>query len=128
MTSAIVVDDDRDTLQAFCNLLDAVKIDVVGKGKKGKEALSLYKSLKPDVVFMDIMMPEYDGFYGLKTIKEFDKDAIVLIVTGSVSEDTEIRSKEHNPSAIVYKPFDVSELLKTVEDLLSKRQAKMVTN
>lgn len=67
--NAIVVDDDKNVRSVFTELLQIAKFNVVGTGTNGKEAYELYRNLSPDVVFIDALMPEYDGFYGLGRIK-----------------------------------------------------------
>jgi len=66
---AVVIDDDQDTLDLFCDLLATHDIHVVGKGYNGKEAVFLFQKLKPDVVFLDVSMPVYDGLYALEKLE-----------------------------------------------------------
>ena len=70
MTSAIVVDDDFDTVEVFSEFLSLRDIDVLGKAYDGMEGLKLFEEKHPDIVFSDIWMPEYDGFYLLNNLKE----------------------------------------------------------
>ena len=87
---ALVVEDDKDVKDVFVELLQLSKDDVIGKGSNGKEAIELYKKLHPDIVFIDVLMPEYDGFYGLEKIKEYDPKAIVVMVTGSENSEEKL--------------------------------------
>ena len=87
---ALVVEDDKDVKDVFVELLQLSKVDVIGKGSNGKEAIELYKKLHPDIVFIDVLMPEYDGFYGLEKIKEYDPKAIVVMVTGSENSEEKL--------------------------------------
>ncbi len=63
MIRAVVVDDDKDTVALFAEILQSNHIEVVGKGYNGQEAAFLYQKLKPDVIFLDVIMPVYDGIY-----------------------------------------------------------------
>jgi len=60
MIRAVVVDDDKDTVALFSEILLGNNINVVGKGYNGQEAAFLYQKLKPDVIFLDVIMPVYD--------------------------------------------------------------------
>lgn len=111
----MVVDDNKDVRGVFTELLQIAKISVVGTGTNGKEAARLYEKLKPDIVFMDAMMPEYDGFYGLDRIREYDPGAIVVIVSGSYN--AEDRLENCSASAILPKPIEMNKVIDVVNKL-----------
>ena len=70
MIRAVVVDDDKDALQLFSELLISNGIKIVGKGHNGQDAVFLYQKLKPDILFLDVLMPVYDGIYAVKKIRD----------------------------------------------------------
>ena len=70
MTSVIVIDDNEDIVSSMSDLLEFHKIDVIGTGSNGLECVELYDTLRPDVVLLDLQMPEYDGLYALRKIRE----------------------------------------------------------
>jgi sugar-specific transcriptional regulator TrmB/CheY-like chemotaxis protein len=104
--TALVVDDDPDTVEMFSDYLENKGVDVVGKAKDGKEGLEMYKELKPDVIFLDVIMPNYDGFYTLQKIREIDEDAKIIMVTADFSPTTKKKLKELKATDIIYKPYD----------------------
>lgn len=114
MVRAIVVDDDVDTVEVFCEYLEIKDISVIGRGYNGKTAYELYLNLKPDVVLLDVMMPEYDGFYGLENIKNTDPNAKVIMVTADLTYDTERKLKALNASAVIYKPYEIDSVIETI--------------
>jgi len=118
LVTSIIVDDDFDTVEVFSEYLELSNIDVVGKGYNGKEAVDLYQKLKPDVVFLDVLMPEYDGFYALKKIRQLDHDAKIIMVTASLTSQTSDQLKDLNASAIIYKPYDINNIIETVHRVL----------
>jgi len=120
LVTSIVVDDDFDTVEVFTEYLELKDIDVVGKGYNGKEAVSLYKTLKPDVVFLDVLMPDYDGFYALEKIRQLNPDSKVIMVTASLTAQTEDLLKELNASAVIYKPYDIDNVIETVHRVLKQ--------
>lgn len=119
MIRAIVVDDDKETVALFSELLSSNNIEVIGKGYNGQEAAFLYQKLKPDVVFLDIVMPVYDGIYGITKIRGMDPDAVVIITTNQMTINAQIALNKFKPSAIIKEPIDVNEIIKTVNQLCS---------
>jgi len=119
MIRAIVVDDDKETLVLFSEILSSNGVEVVGKGYNGQEAAFLYQKLKPDVVFLDVMMPVYDGLYGISKIRDMNPDAIVIITTNQMTINSQIALNKLRPSAIIKEPVDVNEIIKKVTQLCS---------
>ena len=115
MTSVIVVDDDRDTVEVFCEYLSIKDIQVLGRGYDGKAAVDLYKEHKPDIVLLDVMMPDYDGFYGLEQIRKHDPNAKIIMVTADLTSDTEKKLVELKASAMIYKPYEIDSVIETIE-------------
>ena len=115
MTSVIVVDDDRDTVEVFCEYLSIKNIQVLGRGYDGKAAVDLYKEHKPDIVLLDVMMPDYDGFYGLEQIRKFDPEAKIIMVTADLTSDTEKKLVDLKASAMIYKPYEIDSVIETIE-------------
>ena len=96
-------------------------IKVIGKGYDGLEAVELYKKLRPDATFLDVMMETYDGLYGLEKIREIQKDAFVIMVTADLTNDTHDRLVALDASSIVYKPYDINEIMHILNKLSSMR-------
>ena len=104
--TAIVIDDDPDAVEMFSDYLENKGVNVIGKAKDGKEGFELYKKLKPDVVFLDVIMPNFDGFYTLQKIREIDSNAKIIMVTADFSPSTKKKLKDLKASDIIYKPYD----------------------
>ena len=120
LTSVIVVDDDNTLVKVFEQYLKLNNINVLGHCYDGKEAVTLYEKLKPDVVLLDIMMPHHDGFYALEKIKEIDPNAKVIAVTADLTADTEKKLANLKVSGIIYKPYDMKDILKTIENVANQ--------
>lgn len=101
----------------FSEYLLAVDVDVLAKGKNGLEALQLYEKHHPDVVLMDMLMPLYDGVYGLKKIRESDPNAKVIMVTASISADIQKELQENGAQAIIWKPYEMDNVLQVIEQV-----------
>ncbi|MBI3623382.1 response regulator [Candidatus Pacearchaeota archaeon] len=118
--TAIVIDDDLDTLNFFGEYLEIKNVTVLGKGFNGKEAVQLYSKLKPDVVFLDVLMDDYDGFYALERIRWIDPSAKVIMVTADLSTKTEDRLRKLDASAVIYKPYDINQITNEIERLFQQ--------
>jgi len=120
--TAIVIDDDRVSVQLFIDLLRMFGVKVLASGFDGKDAVRLYKKYCPNIIFIDMMMPEYDGFYALEGIRKFNPHAKIVAVTADFTPETATRLKELNISAVVYKPFDIQDIKRV---LYEKYKIKM---
>lgn len=110
----VAVDDEEDTLDSICQTLEIGGLDVVGKGHDGEEAYQLYKTLQPDVIILDMNMPNYDGGYALEKIKQDYPEAKVIVVTAF----TDYTFEQAKASAIISKPYDFEPFLDTVKKVV----------
>ena len=122
----LVVDDNHDILALFSELLRLKNFEVVGQAHSGKEAVRLYNDLRPDIVFLDVAMPDGDGIYALENIRSINPTAIVIMVTSDIAPATAERLEQLRASAVVYKPFDISDVIKVVKVLLEKTNASQL--
>jgi two-component system chemotaxis response regulator CheY len=120
--TAIVVDDDIDTLDVFCEFLGLSQFRIVGKAYNGEKVAELYSKFKPDVVFLDVMMDNYDGIYALDQIRKVNPDAIVIMVTADLRKDTNEKLERLQASAVIYKPFDINSVVDLVRNLVCSQK------
>ena len=118
--TAIVIDDNRDAVEMFCEYLDLVGIEVAGTGHDGNQAVELYKKLEPEIVFLDIMMPKYDGLYGLEQIRKIDAHSKIIILTGDMKQETAKKLHALRPTGVLYKPYDFKELKQMIHDVKTR--------
>lgn len=79
MARILIVDDAKFMRLTLSNILTRANHEVVGEGENGKEAIRLYRELDPDLVTMDITMPEMNGLDAVKEIKkEFPQAKIIM--------------------------------------------------
>ena len=116
-TTVIVIDDDPDTAELLSEYLEIKGIKVLGKGFDGKEAVELYSKLKPDIVFIDVMMPNYDGFFGLEQIRKLDPHSKIIMATADLTADTSRLLDELKATAIIYKPYEFNDIMTIIEKL-----------
>ncbi|MDR1119180.1 MAG: response regulator [Bifidobacteriaceae bacterium] len=114
-TRRVVVAEDDALIR-----LDAVEIlreagfDVVGEAANGEEAVALAEELKPDVVVMDIKMPQMDGLTAAERIGK-DRIAPVVMLTAFSQKELVDRAKDAGAMAFVVKPFTQADLLPAIE-------------
>jgi len=109
--TAIVIDDDYDTVDTFSELLENHQISIVGKGYNGREAIDLFSKYSPDVVFVDIMMPEGSGFHAIRNIKKINDNAKIIVVTADLKPYTHDKLMALNVHGLVYKPLDIDKIV-----------------
>ena len=119
--NAIVIDDDVDVRDLFVELLKMNEIDIVGIGSNGKDALELYKLHNPDIVFIDYIMPEYDGLYGAEKIKEFNPHAKIVLVSGSYFEKGKL---DNLVNTILKKPIEINDVVSTINKMICTMNVK----
>ena len=116
--TAIVVDDDHDTVEVFSDLLQILQIKVIGKGYDGKDAVELSQKLRPGLVILDVYMPKYDGFYALEKIREINPKAKVMMITAEAFLETKSKLEKLKPTALVHKPTSTNKILEIVSNLM----------
>lgn len=115
--TAIIADDDKDSIDVFYEYLQMLNVDVVGIAYHGMAAVDLYRQTKPDIVFLDLMMPKYDGIFALENIRKIQSDANVVIITGNLSSDSEQRLENLKPIKVISKPFEVAQIMDVIENI-----------
>ena len=111
------VDDEKETIQLFSELLTSNGIKVVGKDYNGQDAVFLYQKLKPDVLYLDILMPVYDGIYAIKHIRDAHPDAKIIAIYDKLNVGKEIELNRLKPSEIIREPIDVDDILRKTHKL-----------
>jgi len=106
MVSCIVIDDDPDIVKLFCELLEVSKIDVLAKGNDGKQAVELYDKFKPDVLFVDLSMPNFNGEYAIKNIRGSYPDAKIILLTGDSENESHLQ-ETLKADHVLHKPFNI---------------------
>ena len=117
-TRAIVIDDDKDTVDVYQEYLDIKGINVIGVGYNGKEAVELYQKQSPDIVLLDVMMPEYDGFFALSNIKKLDQDSKIIMATADKTKESREKITSLDADALIYKPYEIDTVLDTINRVL----------
>jgi len=110
---AIVIDDEELARAHLCKMLRDADVDVVAEGESGLEALNLAEALRPDILFLDIQMPDMTGMQTAVAIENFDFKARVVFVTGY--SEFAIEAFEREAFDYLIKPVAPERLARTID-------------
>ena len=105
MKNVLIVDDSRTSRRILRDILDRAGYKIVGEAINGKEGVEMYEKLLPDIVTMDITMPEMDGIEALRAIRKSHPDAVVVMVTAAGQKDKMMEAVKIGAAEFVSKPF-----------------------
>lgn len=115
MANVLVVDDALFMCMNIKQMLERHGHTMIGQASNGIEAIEKYKELNPDVVIMDITMPEMNGIDALRHIKEYDANAKVIICSAMSQQKLLAQAIELGVSNFIVKPFKEDFLIYAVE-------------
>lgn len=115
MSKRLLITDDAMIIRAM--IRDAATQagwEVVGEATNGAEAVELYRSLKPDLVTLDLVMPEFDGLHALREIRKIDAAARVVIVSAINQKPALRETLRLGACDFLVKPFAKPLLIETI--------------
>lgn len=118
--SILVVDDAAFMRMMIKNILTKEGYNVVGEAENGKEAVTLYEKLKPDLVTMDITMPEMDGIEGVKAIRQTDPEARIVMCSAMGQQAMVMEAIQAGAKDFIVKPFQQERILQAIERVLAR--------
>jgi two-component system, NarL family, response regulator DegU len=119
----VLIADDRPIFRAGVQgmLRDFPEIDIVGEAVTGRQAVERSRRLKPDVILMDLNMPEMGGIAATRAIKEEDPERVVLALTVSEAEEDIVEMVAAGASGYVLKDVDPASLARSIQDAYAGR-------
>ncbi len=120
MSKIMLVDDAAFMRMMLKNTLTQAGYGDFVEAQDGAEAVSKYDVEKPDLVIMDITMPNMDGLQALKKIREADPSAKVVMCTAMGQESMVVDAIKSGAKDFVVKPFNAERITQTVNNILGK--------
>lgn len=111
----MIVDDALFSRKLTRRILEGAGYEVIAEVESGHEARQKYLETQPQVVLMDIVMPKMDGISALRSIKEIDPDARIVIVSSIGSRDQVLQALKAGAASFILKPFQPNQLIQAVE-------------
>lgn len=116
----LIVDDAAFMRMMLRDILTKNGYEVAGEAENGAQAIERYKEVKPDLVTMDITMPEMDGITAVREIKKLDPHARIVMVSAMGQQAMVIEAIQAGALDFVVKPFQPDRVIEAVKKALSR--------
>lgn len=120
MPKVLIVDDAAFMRMMLKDILMKNGYEIVGEVSNGVEAIAAYKEMTPDIVTMDITMPEMDGITAVKEIKKIDPKAKIVMVSAMGQQALVIEAIKAGALDFIVKPFQPDRVLEALNKALSQ--------
>lgn len=116
----LIVDDNAFMRRMLKDILENNGFQVVGEAGNGQEAINLYQQLKPDLVTMDITMPDMDGVEAVENILNIDPNARIIMVSAMNQRIFVMKAIQLGAKDYVTKPFQQERILQSIKRVLAR--------
>lgn len=120
MSKVLIVDDAAFMRMTIRKIVEKHGFTVVGEAENGVAGVRMYKETLPDIVTMDITMPEMSGIDALKAIRQCDANAKVVMVTAMGQEGMVKEAVLQGAKSFIVKPFKEDHVIQTINRLMGK--------
>ncbi|MFZ5650399.1 MAG: response regulator [Bacillota bacterium] len=117
----MIVDDAAFMRMMIKNILLKNGYEVAGEAENGKMAVNMYSETRPDLVTMDITMPEMDGIDAVKAIRSMDSSASIIMCSAMGQQSMVMDAIQAGAKDFIVKPFQQDRLLQAIERVLSRK-------
>jgi two-component system chemotaxis response regulator CheY len=118
MAKILIVDDAAFMRMMLKDILTKNGYEVVGEASDGNEAVAKFQELKPDLVTLDITMPNKDGIQALKDIKAIDPNALCVMCSAMGQQSMVIEAIQSGAKDFIVKPFQADRVLESIHKVL----------
>lgn len=116
----LIVDDSNIIRNKIARAMGSYGLEIVGMAPNGETALQLFSQIRPQVVTMDLTMPEMDGIECIRKIHAIDPSVRILVVSALADKATAIQALKEGAQGFLCKPFTEDELTEAIGELLSE--------
>ncbi len=118
---SVAIVDDNDMMRAILRgMLRGEAFDVVGEARNGTLAVDLAERLKPDIICMDVMMPEKNGLEAMAEIKAARPETQIVMITSNADPETVQDAIQNGAAGFIIKPFNAARVLDTLEKVAAR--------
>lgn len=118
MARVLIVDDAAFMRMMIKDILEKNGFEVIGQAANGLQAVEMYKAEKPDVVTMDITMPDMDGIEAVKNIKAFDPSAKIIMCSAMGQQSMVMDAIRAGAKDFIVKPFQHDRVLEAIKKVI----------
>lgn len=115
MARVLIVDDASFMRMAIKDIITKAGHEVVAEANNGNAAVNKYKEVKPDIVTMDITMPEMNGIEAVKAIRQFDPEANIIMCSAMGQQAMVVDAVKAGAKDFIVKPFDKDKVLASLQ-------------
>ena len=118
MAKVLLVDDSRTSRKILRGILEENGHEVIEEADNGEDGVRKYKEVKPDITTMDITMPVMDGLEALRQIRDYDKNAKVVMVTAAGQKAKMLDAVKYGAVEFLAKPFESEQIIRIINKVM----------
>ncbi|MCD6460389.1 response regulator [bacterium] len=116
----MIVDDSSFVINKLRNIAEKAKFQIVGIANDGFEALTMFKECNPDVITMDINMPNMDGLATMKLIRQMNPNIKIIMLSSMSTKDKVIEALKYGAKNFITKPFSPERVVAVITQVANK--------
>ena len=124
LNKVLIVDDSSIICKLLHNYLEKLNFEIIGIASSGKEALELFEEKAPDIVTLDLSMPDMTGFEVLETLLERKKETKVIMISGITDKANGLKALKAGAVSFIIKPFTFEKIKQRFEKLAQNSNNK----
>ena len=123
---SVMIVDDNDMMRGILRgMLRGEHYEIIGEARNGSVAVEMADRLKPDIICLDVLMPEKDGLEALVEIKSARPETEVVMITGNADPETVQESIMNGACGFIVKPFNAARVLDALEKAANRVMQKI---
>lgn len=123
--ASVVIVDDNDMMRTILrSILRGEEYNVIGEARNGAQAVEMVERMQPDIVCMDVMMPEKNGIEAMVEIKHKFPETQFIMITGSADPETVQDAISNGASGFIVKPFNAARVLDALQKISGRLKQK----
>ena len=118
----IVIDDEQTNLDVLCEFLELNDVSVIARGTNGFDAIQLFERHNPDMMLLDVAMPNYDGYFGLRGILTLNKNANIVMITALDNSKMREELLGLGAKEVLHKPFELNGVIEIIGEVIKREK------